>query len=91
MRKKMKKNLVLVLLVAVVMPSVMVSAAPLPLVSNENDEVILTVNVGSKEGEIGYSDSLAGGGEGPEAFTVIDDIVYIVDNVNKRLTIRNSQ
>gem|GEM_PF-1742307 len=87
MRKRMKKYLVFVLLVAVVLPSVMVSAAPLPLESNENDEVILTVNVGSKEGEIGYSDSLAGGGEGPEAFTVIDDIVYIVDNVNKRVNI----
>ncbi|MGF7050812.1 hypothetical protein J2T13_005362 [Paenibacillus sp. DS2015] len=52
------------------------------------DSVVLKVNVGSNAGEIGYSESMEGGGEGPEAFTIgPDKTIFIVDNVNKRVNI----
>lgn len=52
------------------------------------DSVVLTVNVGSNPGEIGYALS-EGGGEGPEAFTVdqVTNTIYISDNVNKRVNV----
>lgn len=56
--------------------------------STSSDTVILTTKIGNGKGEINYSDSMQGGGEGPEAFTVTDDdTIYIVDNVNKRVNL----
>lgn len=53
-----------------------------------SDDIVLTIEVGKDEGQIGYSDNMQGGGEGPEAFTITDDnTIYIVDNVNKRINI----
>lgn len=53
-----------------------------------NDSVVLSVNVGSNPGEIGYALS-EGGDEGPEAFTVDQNsnTFYISDNVNKRINV----
>lgn len=57
-------------------------------VSSQADEVVLTVGVGSGEGELGYSDTMKGGGSGPEAFTVTgDEMIYICDNMNKRVNV----
>jgi hypothetical protein len=52
------------------------------------DNIVLTVGIGSGNGELKYSDTMQGAGEGPEAFTVTDDeTIYIVDNVNKRVNV----
>lgn len=52
------------------------------------DEVVLTAGVGSSAGELGYSDTMMGGGSGPEAFTVTrDGKIYICDNVNQRVNV----
>jgi hypothetical protein len=57
-------------------------------VSISPDHIVLTIGIGSGKGEINYSHSMQGGGEGPEAFTVtMDHTIYIVDNVNKRVNI----
>lgn len=40
--------------------------------SKTEDEMVLTVETGIDEGELGYSDTMMGGGSGPEAFTVTD-------------------
>lgn len=52
------------------------------------DQVVLSVGIGTDKGQLNYSDSMVGGGDGPEAFTVtIDKTIYIVDNVNKRVNV----
>lgn len=52
------------------------------------DNIVLTVGIGSGNGELKYSDTMQGAGEGPEAFTVTDDeTIYIVDNINKRVNV----
>lgn len=56
--------------------------------TQKTDQVVLSVGIGDGEGEIGYSDSMQGGGSGPEAFTVArDGKIYICDNVNKRVNV----
>lgn len=85
--KKIYNDLLLVVFVVVAMSGVMVMATPLSLKSNEGDNVILTANVGSNEGDLGYSDYMEGAGEGPETFAITDGIIYISDNVNKRINI----
>lgn len=53
-----------------------------------DSEIVLTIPIGSGVGEINYSDTMYGGGEGPEAFTVTTDgKIYIVDNVNKKIIV----
>ena len=52
------------------------------------DQVVLSVGIGTDKGQLNYSDSMVGGGDGPETFTVtIDKTIYIVDNVNKRVNV----
>jgi hypothetical protein len=58
-----------------------------PVEQAKTEDVIITINVGNDEGEIGYSDSMVSAGEGPEAFAIIDGLIYISDNVNKRINI----
>lgn len=54
---------------------------------SSRDTVVLTVNVGSGPGQLGYSIQ-EGGKEGPEAFTVnADHSILIADNVNKRINV----
>lgn len=56
--------------------------------TQKTEHLVLSVGIGNGEGEIGYSDSMAGGGSGPEAFTVAEDgKIYICDNVNKRVNV----
>lgn len=68
-------------------------AEPLAIADNSldslssRDTVVLTVNVGSGSGELGYRIQ-EGGNEGPEAFTVNSDhSILIADNVNKRINV----
>ncbi len=56
--------------------------------SISNDKIILTITIGNEKGQIGCSENMIGGGEGPEAFTVTEDgSIYIVDNINKRVNV----
>lgn len=52
------------------------------------DEVILKVNKGESKGEIGLSDTLRGGGNGPSTFIVdSDETIYIYDTMNDRINV----
>lgn len=70
------------------MPQFTANASELDTVLLKKDNIVLTVGVGSGDGELKYSNTMQGGGEGPEAFTVTEDeTIYIVDNVNKRVNV----
>ncbi len=83
------KKLIVLLLVIVMLLSNYSSVQAASRVENieEKDEIILTIKVGDNEGEVGYSDSFMGGGDGPEAYAIIEQKIYIVDNVNKRMNV----
>ncbi len=51
------------------------------------DSIALKIGIGSGPGQVGYSKSMQGGGEGPEAFAVSGDTIYVSDNVNKRVNV----
>ena len=90
MKKKNRKICYLLLfaiLVSIVTPST-VKASEFENVLSEKDSIVLTVEIGSSEGQLKYSNSMQGGGEGPEAFTVTaDETIYIADNINKRVNV----
>lgn len=87
MKTKICLFLVFAILIGFV-PQFAVNADEYDLSVSEKDKVVLTIEIGSEEGQLKYSDSMEGGGEGPEAFTVTaDEIIYIVDNVNKRVNV----
>lgn len=61
-------------------------------VSNQADEVVLTIGVGNDVGEVGYDEYTGkpdgGSGSGPENFAVTEDgTIYVVDNENQRVNV----
>lgn len=91
MKNSMSKIFCAVMAIAfiVVLPQQIAAAGATAMdQTRKTDHLVLSVGIGNGEGEIGYSDSMAGGGSGPEAFTVAEDgKIYICDNVNKRVNV----
>jgi hypothetical protein len=66
--------------------SIVTPDASVDLISSQ-DAIVLKASVGNGPGELGYLIQ-EGGKEGPEAFTVAEDqLIYIADNVNKRVNV----
>ena len=85
--KNQKDVAAFVFLTIVIILSVGVYVIRRPVEQAKTEDVIITINVGNDEDEIGYSDSMISAGEGPEAFAITDGLIYISDNVNKRINI----